>query len=427
MNMDSAIRYIHSLSVFGSRPGLERVRALLERCGNPHRSLNAVHIAGTNGKGSTAAMLASILRARGLRAGLFTSPGVETFSERIQIGFEPIPPAALCALAAELKAHTERLSAEGVYVTEFEFVTALGFLHFARAGVEAAVVEVGMGGRFDATNVLERPLLSVITPVSLDHTKVLGDTVEAIAAEKAGILKEGVPVVVCPWQDGRAMGVIRETALRNGCALYQPDETDFRKRETRLDGSDFVYRGQPYTLPLPGAHQLQNALTAIEAALRLGAWDITPDEVRRGLASVAWTGRLEVVRERPLCLLDGAHNPAKIAALAAAIDDLLPGRRLVSVMGLSGDKDEACVTPIARRSAALIAFDGFEARGKPVPASRIAETARLHCKAIEASALEEAAELALREAGEDGAVLFCGSMYFLGDAKRLLRRKSNAV
>ena len=421
MKTDDAIQYIHSLRVFGSQPGFARIRALLELCGNPQDKLKAVHIAGTNGKGSTAAMLAAILRAHGLRVGLFVSPGVETFNERMQINLEPIPPDALYCLTDELKGHTERLASQGVCVTEFEFVTALGFLYFAREGVDAAVIEVGLGGRFDATNVLARPLVSIITPISLDHTKVLGDTVEAIAAEKAGIVKPGVPVVVCPRQDRRTMGVIGETARRNGCELRQPDEADYQKVEMRLDGSDFLYRGEAYTLSLSGAHQIQNALTAIEGARCLEAWAITPDDIRRGLASVTWAGRLEAVREKPLCLLDGAHNTAKIAALAAAIDDLLPGRRVVSVMGLSGDKDcAACVTPIARRSAALIAFDGFEARGQPVPASRIAEAARAHCKTAEASTLREAIDLAFQEAGGDDVVLFCGSLYFLGDAKRML-------
>ncbi|MDR1737091.1 MAG: bifunctional folylpolyglutamate synthase/dihydrofolate synthase [Oscillospiraceae bacterium] len=416
MSIDDALAYIHGFQRFGSKPGLRRIAKLLDLLGRPQDGLRCVHVAGSSGKGSTCAMLASILQAAGNNVGLFVSPGIESFSERIQINGIPIAEAALAALVSEIKPVIEGMAESP---TEFEVVTALGFLHFAREKTDVAVIEVGLGGRFDSTNVIEKPLCSVITPISLDHTEILGDTVAQIAGEKAGIIKPGCPVVTCFDQDAAALAVFGRVCGELGCTLTVARECS--GLYVGLDKTSFrMPDGDRYEIPLHGKHQAQNAVTALTAARLLGV----PEETcRAGLAAVKLNGRLEIVRESPLCLIDGAHNAAKISALAEALDDLLPGRRIVSVMGMSADKQaDVCVPMIARASAVFIAFDGFQGRGRVADAQMLAALASPHCGEVyTAHSMKEAASLGLEKAGEDGVLLFCGSIYFIGDAKQTVK------
>ena len=286
MNYNQAVTYIHSLLKFGMKPGLQRIEALLDRLGRPDRGLKVLHVAGTNGKGSTCAMLSAVLRRAGYKTGLFISPYVVSFRERIQINGDYIPSGELAARTERLKGIAEELEKEDLGPTEFEFITALALEWFADAGCGAVVLETGLGGRLDSTNTVENPLVSVITSISLDHTAVLGDTIEQIAWEKSGIIKPGCPVVVSPGIRGAALEVIRKTAGERGSVLYQPAPADGTE-VLGLLGSRFMSGGgtlwypdggaerlqseaESYTVALAGAHQVQNALTTIETVRRCG-------------------------------------------------------------------------------------------------------------------------------------------------------------
>ena len=288
MTIEEAMELIHGVEWRGSRPGLTRVRELLHRLGDPQDGLQFVHIAGTNGKGSTAAMLASILRAAGYTTGLFTSPYLERFAERMQVNGAPVPDAEFAAVCQTLQ---PCIAAMDDPPTEFELVTAAAMLWFRRRGCDVVVLEVGLGGRLDATNVIAAPACAVITNIGLDHTEILGGTLAQIAREKAGILKPGTCAVSYP-QAPEVRRVLREICAQRGIPLTEADASAIVPLTDSVDGQTFTYRGAEYALPLLGAHQLRNAavaLTTVEVLRRRG-WHISEDAVRRGLASVTWPG-----------------------------------------------------------------------------------------------------------------------------------------
>jgi dihydrofolate synthase / folylpolyglutamate synthase len=377
------------------KPGLGRIQRLLDAFDQPHRRWPAVHVAGTNGKGSTAAMIAAMLRAAGFRVGLYTSPHLHAINERMRVDGAPIPPARLAELAEELRVVMRGIGLHEAAdtpgslqpVTElptyFECTTAIAFAHFAREQVDWAVVETGLGGRFDATNVVA-PSVTVLTPIDYDHTDYLGPTLTSIAWEKAGIIKPGVPVVTAP-QPAEASAVIDEEARRHGAPLIRWGRDFAVDPETpeRGEGSGvqrFTYRDRDGVLsslacPLLGRHQLLNAASAVAAvsALRPGGAGIGPDAVACGLASVRAEGRLEVVRERPRLLLDGAHNPAAARALAAflAEEKRRLGGTVTLVFGIMRDKAVAEVVaalhPVVDRWVAV-----EPATPRALPAERVA-------------------------------------------------------
>ncbi len=327
---------------------LEPIRRLLEELGNPHRRYAVVHIAGTKGKGSTAAMAEAILRAAGYRTGLYTSPHLHTMRERIRIQGELIPRATVIHLFERLRPRIE----QDPELTVFDILTAMGFLAFAEAGVEIAVVEVGLGGRLDSTNVVS-PAVCLITALSLDHTEILGPTLAHIAFEKAGILKPGVPAVTAP-QAEEAMQVLRQVAVARGTPLasledwrYGPVEVTPTGQHGEIctpDGTRWFLR-----LPLLGRHQWENAALAVAASLRLReqGWTIPNEAIRHGLEQVQWPGRFEILREDPPLVLDGAHNEASAVRLAETVSEVFPGSRWQLVFGVSADKNPAAIlTPL---------------------------------------------------------------------------------
>jgi dihydrofolate synthase/folylpolyglutamate synthase len=365
MTYTDAVSFLYGLSRFGIKLGLQNIQRLLAALGDPQRACPSVHIAGSNGKGSTAAFLASILQAAGHRVGLYTSPHLLDFTERLRVDGRPATESEILALTEEVKAAADRAfgpapdpgdsrpgtrdpgpAARAAYPTFFEFTTAMGLLHFARKGVGVAVVEVGLGGRFDATNVLD-PLVAVITNIALEHTEYLGRTVAAIAGEKAGIVKAGGTVVTAS-QDADALAVIQATCRERGAALHRVQaEVSLARAANGLDGQRFAAatRARDYgelRIPLLGGHQVLNAATALAVAERLEGRGIAVGEapIRRGLAAARWPGRLQIVGRDPLLILDGAHNPAGAAALR---DFLLDRRaafdRLFLVFGVLRDKD----------------------------------------------------------------------------------------
>jgi len=335
-----ALEFLYGLQRHGIRLGLEATGAMLDHLGRPDRRFVALHVAGTNGKGATAAMAAAVLHAAGLRVGLYTSPHLMDFRERIRVGGVPISEERVVELVERVLTTVRGDQTP----TFFEFTTVMAFLHFADAEVDVAVCEVGMGGRFDATNVLV-PAVTAITNVSLDHEAFLGSTVAAIAGEKAGIIKTGIPVITGRLS-AEAEEVIATVSAERSAVRYRLDR-DFRCEGNPLTG--FEYHGLErrlggLTCPLPGAHQLDNAacaLAMVEVLSRRGI-SVSDEAVRSGLHSVSWEGRLECVEQQPMLLLDGAHNPAAAKALALYLHDLrrdMPDARIILVTGMMRDKD----------------------------------------------------------------------------------------
>ena len=427
MNYDEAIAYLATLNRFGIRLGLDRVRDLCAVLGNPERRLQVVHLAGTNGKGSTAAMLASILEAAGYRGGLYTSPYLERFSERIRVGSQEISPEAVAeGTAAVVRAVEEVTARGGELPTEFEAVTALAFRFYDMEGADPVVLETGLGGRHDATNVFERPLATAITGIAMDHMDRLGDTLEQIAWEKAGILKAGVPLVT-GTMPGEAWTVVADEAAALGCPVVRAGvDLVWEGRETSWDGQVLdlhtprrEYRG--LRIGLLGPHQLGNAAVAVALAevLDEAGYRIGEEGIRRGLTVARWPGRVEVISREPLTILDGAHNPDGARALRRALEEVLPGGKVALVTAVMVDKNAgeilaelapvvARVFPVRVNNLRSMALEDLAAaaEGLGLPMELAPDLP---------SALNAAREGVLK--GQADAVLVAGSLYLVGEAR----------
>lgn len=392
--------YLDALQPLAMRFGLERMERALEALGHPERAYPILQVGGTNGKGSTCAMAAEALRAAGHRVGLYTSPHLVRFNERIQVDGRAIDDAALAARVDAIRRACPWHAAGPERLTYFEFATLAGLLHLAEERVTAAVVEVGLGGRFDATTAAT-PAVTAVARIGLDHTQLLGDTVEQVALEKAGIFKAGVPAVVHAGQPPGALEVLRSEAARRGAPL------------------EVAPAGWDGEIGLPGPHQRGNAGLAAAALRALRAAGVPVDEaaIRRGIATARWPGRLEEVAG---VLLDGAHNPQGAAALAAALEALHPGRPVELVLGVLADKDHAgmlaALAPAVRRFH-LVA--PVSARARPA-ADLLARALALGADAHAHAGLAEAVSCARAAAGEQGVVCVAGSLYLVGEARALL-------
>lgn len=344
MTYTEALEYINGVSWLGSKPGLERINELLERLGNPQNELRYVHVAGTNGKGSICAMLASVLKKAGFKTGLFTSPYISRFNERMKVNGKDIEDKELAEIVAEIKP-----AADGMddHPTEFEMMTAAALMWFNRKKCDIVVLEVGLGGRLDATNVIPCPDCAVIANIGLDHTAILGDTLDEIAVEKAGIIKEGCGVVMYQ-QFGEVMEVVRDICSERNAELAVPDFDDIAPEFDSLDGQVFSYKGEAYAIPLLGAHQLRNAATVLEVieVLRRQGWGIEHEAVEAGLYAVSWPARLEIVHSEPWFVVDGGHNPQCAAALAEAMEQYFPDDRRILLTGVLADKDYSSIARI---------------------------------------------------------------------------------
>lgn len=345
MTYDEALRYTHSLLRFGMKPGLERIRELLDRLGNPHKALRVIHVAGTNGKGSTCAMLSSILKRAGYRTGLFISPYVVDFRERIQVDGEMIAKEEFARIASRVRVEADGMAQSGKGPTEFEFITAAALAYFCEKRCDAVVLETGLGGRYDSTNVVECPLVSVITSISLDHTDILGDTVEQIAAEKAGIIKKNGLCVTCPDQDPAALGVLMEAAAKQDATLCLPSFQALQVIREGLDGTDVIWKGEGLHIPFCGRFQISNALCAIEACERLGTrgLPVTEEAIRHGIAAASMPARMEWMSDNPPILIDGTHNPGGARAMADVFRTHLGEKKAVAVWGMLRDKNYEAV------------------------------------------------------------------------------------
>lgn len=421
---ENALAYIASRERFGSKLGLEQIRNLLNRLGNPQKQLKYIHVAGTNGKGSTTAMISCALTNAGYRTGMYISPSVDQFSERIQIDMVPAEDAVIAEAIFDVKAAADAMEAAGEGIaTEFEVVTAAAFLIYHRANCDFVVLETGLGGRYDATNIIDQPLISVIVSVSYDHMAVLGNTLTAITTEKCGIIKNGCPVVTYAEQPSEVLDTIRAACAEQGSRLVVPDLQAFSLTELDLDGARFVYQGQTYATSMPGLHFAKNALTAIEV-LRLlneAGYSVPADAVASGIAVHSMTARMEKINDTPCILMDGAHNPDGVEKLCQTIDTVLTGRRLITVMGMFRDKDYAvCIPEIARRSQVFIATTPPSHRALPAR-----ETAKIASGLAPLVCIAQRPKMALlsaiRFAKPEDVILCCGSLSFLGDCKRYLK------
>ena len=421
MTYEQALDFIHSRIHLGTRKGLFRMEGLMEKLGNPEKRMQFVHIAGSNGKGSTAAMCESVLRCAGHKTGLFLSPFVFDFRERMQVNGQ-LPDKQLMAdvLESMLPALAE-MKAEDKECTEFETVTALALMLFERCGVDTVVFEVGIGGLLDSTNIIPPPLCAAVTSISLEHTDMLGTTIPEIAAQKCGIIKEGCRAAGYCDLLPEAEQVLRETCERLHVPLTIGDLSALEVLESNDAGSRFRYRGQEYRIGLPGDYQIRNALTVLSIVeqLRQGGMDLPEEVVAKGLEEAAIIGRLQVVRQQPRCVIDGAHNPGKVGALCAALEALYPGRPLVGVMGMMKRKDYRTAVPLlAQRCRTFIAVPAADDLPFIVQPEVIAEIAREHCGDVRVCASpEEGARLAVQLATEADVLVATGSMYLLSGAK----------
>ena len=432
MNYQAALGYILSFTDYEKLPAflytpanfdLRRMAELLQRAGNPHLTSPAIHVAGTKGKGSTAAMIASTLSAAGYRTGLYTSPHLHTFRERITIDGEMITEEEFSALTQRLQPEVDEVNRRHNYgeLTTFEILTALAFAFFRERRVDFQVLEVGLGGRLDATNVVT-PQLSVITSISLDHAAVLGDSLAEIAREKAGIIKPGTLVVSAP-QPREAQGVIEEVCHQNRAGLIVVGRgVTWRKLTSDLAGQSFEVKGKAgsyqLTIPLLGGHQLENASTAVAALEALG---IGADDIARGLAQVRWPGRLEILRHEPLFLVDGAHNADSARRLREAIGEYLTFDRLILIAGASSDKDIAgIVGELAPLSSLIIVTRSRHPRAL-APALLLEELERQGAKGEMAESVSSAVERALAIAKPGDLICATGSLFVAAEAREYIK------
>ena len=420
MNYQQAMDYLAGLGRFGSVPGLERISKLLTLMGNPQDRLKVIHIAGTNGKGSTAAYCASCLIHAGKKTGMYISPYVVDFTERIQINRTFISKPAVAGIMSEIRKYIEQLAREGDIITEFEAVTAMAFAYFAQEKCDAVCLEVGLGGRFDATNVIKNPLVSVISSISFDHTEILGNTLEQIAFEKAGIIKPHCPVISYPLQDEKALETIRRICTEKEAQLIVPAAEDIEINALDIFGGKFAYRGENFEVSMGGAHQVYNAVTAVETVVHSGI-SITPVQLFEGIKSAKFPARAEVMCKTPLVILDAGHNLDGAKSLENVIK-MLDGKKLYGVFCMMADKDYESVLALLGPYFETIYATGVENPRQETP-EKLAQAASKYCKAKAFDLAEDAMEEAFRDCGKDGAVLIFGSLYLAAKVRDKLKNR----
>lgn len=391
MTYSEALEYIHSLGNFSMPAGLERITAVLKALGDPQKDIKAIHIAGTNGKGSVSAMLAAVLGAAGYKTGLFISPYIIDFCERIQINGQYIS-------KNDISVYAERVRAANIRLTEFEFITAMAFLYFKEKGIDVLVCETGLGGRFDATNSLQNKLCAVITKIGLDHTAVLGDTIEKIAYEKCGIIKN-CPVITNPSQPTAALRVIESSSQE----LIIPEISALK----RAGEYTYIYKGMEFSPSLKGEFQKENVVTVIETVRRVFP-HIPYNTIREGIENTFFPARMEQISNNPLVVLDGAHNPDGAAALGEELSKY--SGRVTAIIGMMKDKDycDFLKTTLVYCKKAI----AVEVLGMPrsLSAGALAQTAKEFCPTEEAPDYKTALKMAEKESGGEPIFVF-GSLY----------------
>ena len=420
MNIKEALEYIHNVKWQGSKPGLERTHELLKSLGNPEKKLKFVHVAGTNGKGSTSAMIESILRVAGYKTGLYISPYITCFNERMQVGGEYISDDMLVKLTQEIRPFADAMKDSP---TEFEIVTALAMKFFCDENCDIVVLEVGMGGRLDSTNVIEVPELAVITAIGYDHVEYLGPTLSDIAREKGGIIKNGSDVLVYGGEPD-VEKMLEAIALERNANLRKTEFSRITLTDYTLLGTNYSF--EPYDsmlLPLLGTYQPKNAAVAISAVeiLREKGYNISDDDIKSGIASVKWPGRFEALGENPVFILDGAHNPQGAMATAQSLSEHFKGQKIIYLKGVMADKDvHEMVTHLAPMAELFIAVkpDYYRAMSVDELAERLKQ---YDVPVLIGDSIKDGVALAIERAtnrvGEQGIICAVGSLYFSAEVR----------
>ncbi|MFZ7119938.1 MAG: bifunctional folylpolyglutamate synthase/dihydrofolate synthase [Eubacteriaceae bacterium] len=425
MNYEEALGYIHGTYTFGIKLGLENITILLNYMGNPHKKLKFIHLAGTNGKGSTSNMISNVLKHSGYKVGLYISPYLEEFTERIQINGNQISKESLSKITEKVKNSTDKMISAGhPHPSEFEIVTAIGFQYFYEEEVDIVVLEVGMGGRFDATNVIDNSLLSIITSIGMDHTQYLGETLEEIAFEKAGIIKEKGNVVLYP-QSKVVTDEIIKVCKKRDATLYSPSFEKIEVQKSSLTGQKLNYLGGEifesfsFDLSLLGEHQANNcstALKALEILLKLG-YNISVPAIKKGMSTIKFPGRFEILNINPTIIIDGAHNENGIDSLVKTVKTYV-GKKVKLILGVLGDKDFA---PMIRKLIPICDMIYTVTPNNPramdsKDLSLFIQTNHPDVKVKSLDTIKEGAFIATQDI-KDEVYIFVGSLYMIGDAR----------
>lgn len=427
MNYEEARKYLTEVTKYGSVPGLDSIRELMRRLGNPQDKLKFIHIAGTNGKGSVLAYLSTILKKAGYRTGRYVSPTLFSYRERIQVDEEMIGREDLARLTEIVRDASEDMERDGLaHPTSFETETAVAWLYFVEKNCDIVVLETGMGGKLDATNIVRTTVLEILTPVSMDHMEFLGDTLAAIAEQKAGIIKPYTAVVSAPQED-EAMEVIEKTCREKECTLHTVDQDSLSDVVYGWDRQKLSYRNWKDTeISLAGRYQIQNAMTALEAVnvLRELGYKITDADVYEGMRETVWRGRFTVIRKNPAVILDGAHNPAAARELKASLEQYFSGRTLRYIFGMFRDKDHEKVIELTAPLAEHIITVETPDNVRATPAETLKkEVAGVNPSVEAAKSIADAVEKTFSQASPEDVIVIFGSLSFLGEAERAVQSK----
>lgn len=423
MNCCESIEYIHSLMKFGINPGLERIEALCELLGNPQKGMRFIHVAGTNGKGSTSTMISSILMKSGYNTGLFTSPYVIDFRERIQFNGEMIEEDELAISVSTVRKAIETLEKKGIQPTEFEAITATAFCYFKKKKCDFVVLEVGLGGRLDSTNIIDCPIVNVITSISKDHVSVLGNTISEIASEKCGTLKQNGRCICYPDQTNEALSIIKKQCLEKNCELIVPDKSNVFITSSNIEGTNFVYDSLELFLPLAGMHMVKNCITAIEAIkiIKREGFEISDESIAAGIAVSIMPARLEVIKKSPLIILDGGHNEGCAKALERFIKEYLTNKKITAIISMMADKDYESYLKITAPLFNKI-ITTYTNVPRALGAEELCNVAMKYSKNCTfESASAEALKNAITELENNEVIIVCGSFYFAGEIRNQLK------
>ncbi|WP_250673153.1 folylpolyglutamate synthase/dihydrofolate synthase family protein [Paraclostridium ghonii] len=428
MNYNDALQFIHESHKFGVRLGLDNIKKLLDLLGNPQNNLKVIHVAGTNGKGSTCSFISSILKESGYKVGLYTSPFLETFTERIRVNGENIREEDVAKIVCLIKDKIEIMVSEGYsYPTEFEIVTAMAFYYYNQEKVDFVALEVGLGGRYDATNVIDNPLVSVITSISLDHTGILGDTLGKIAFEKGGIIKENCATIVYP-QKKEVSEVIKNICSEKKSQYIECDFDSIQIKSSNINSQVYncIINGKEFKdleIKLIGDHQINNSIVAINVIEYLSDnkfINICEENIRKGLMETKWPGRIEKISENPMFIIDGAHNEEGASSLANSIDKYFKNKNKILVIGMLEDKDiESVLDILIPRFNRVITTTPDNPRA--IDSKKLKEkiekyNIQVNCKPN----IKEAVDYALEIANEDDVIISAGSLYMIGNIRMII-------
>lgn len=421
-----AVDYIHSLLRFGVRPGLSGMDALLCFLGNPHKNLKYVHVAGTNGKGSVSTAVSEVLTDAGYKVGLYTSPYVTHFLERIRFCGEPVEESLFAECVEKVKKGVSHLNKAGTVITEFEALTAAAFLCYKALNCDVVVLEVGLGGRLDATNVIDTPLVNVITSLSLDHTAILGDTIEKIAYEKCGIIKENGNVISSFGQPENALDIIRKTAENKNCSFTVPDKNRLEILKCDVFGTEFIYKNEKYSVSMPGLHQVKNMTAVIECCDVLkNTFNITSDNIKNGISASHLPARVEVISKKPLIILDGGHNEDGAKAFFETLKPELECKNKVYVLaGMMADKAvETSLLNLMKTADCFVCVTPDNPRAlKATELSKIAEKYCANTHPFDSPI--SAVDYILEKLTSDDVFCAVGSLYLAGEIREYLIEKT---